>query len=117
MINGKVIKFGYGDVGVGSCSITQRITFQQFKPPEKPGTKLTNDGYEFVGDKILIIIKDENEYSDVMNLLSQVRNKDISDFEFKGYVFDFSNYNEESIKACKKHIKSAMNMYWFAMAC
>ena len=40
MINGNILKFGYGDIAVGSDGLTQRMSFQQFKPPAKCGDKV-----------------------------------------------------------------------------
>lgn len=37
MIDGNILKFGYGDIVVGANRMTQTISFQQFKPPSKCG--------------------------------------------------------------------------------
>ena len=42
MIEGKIIKFGYGDVAVGGFRFSQQLCFQQFKPPAKIGETLYN---------------------------------------------------------------------------
>ena len=43
MINGNRLKFGYGDIAVSSDGLTQRMSFQQFKPPAKCGDQISDD--------------------------------------------------------------------------
>ena len=114
MINGNRLKFGYGDICVRSDGLTQRISFQQFKPPAECGGNVPED-VEYIGDKIILEFSYE-DYCEFSNYLKQVSDKEITDFIFKGYIFDFANFNEESIKACKKHLNSAMRYYFMCMA-
>ena len=48
MINGNRLKFGYGDIAVGSDGLTQRMSFKQFKPPGKCGDKVLDDREEWI---------------------------------------------------------------------
>ena len=59
-----------------------------------------------------------NQYNDYWYRedLEQVSDKEITDFIFKGYVFDFANFNKESINVCKKHLNDAMQYYFMCMA-
>ena len=114
MIDGNILKFGYGDIVVGSNGLTQRISFQQSKPPAKCGDKVSEE-VEYIGEEIVLRISYE-EYREFNEQLKSVLSKEISTFDFKGYVFDFTNYNEESVKVCKKHSESAMYSYFLCMA-
>lgn len=114
MIEGNVLKFGYGDISVGAVPLSQFITFQQFKPPAKCGDRLA-ENVEYIGDSIVINI-DHKDYCEFKRNLESISKKDISEFTFKGYVFDFTNFNEDSVKVCKKYIKAAMSMYFLLLA-
>ena len=114
MIYGNVLKFGYGDICVGSDGLTQRMSFQQFKPPAKCGDQVLDD-VEYIGDEIILKFSYE-DYCEFSKYLEQVSDKEITDFSFKGYIFDFTNYNEESVKVCKKHLESVMYSYFLCMA-
>lgn len=114
MINGNILKFGYGDISVGSDGLKQRISFQQFKPPGECGGYVP-EGVKYIGEEIVLQIS-YDEYHEFNEQLKSVLSKEIFTFNFKGYVFDFTNYNEESVKVCKKRLDSAMYIYFLCMA-
>ena len=114
MINGNRLKFGYGDICVRSDGLTQRISFQQFKPPAECGGNVPED-VEYIGEEVILQISYE-EYCEFNKQLKSVLSNSISTFSFKGYIFDFTNYNEESVNVCKKHSESAMYSYSLCMA-
>ena len=114
MINGNRLKFGYGDIVVGSDGLTQRMSFRQFKPPAKCGDQVLDD-VEYIGYEIILKFSYE-DYCEFSKKLEQVYNKETTDFIFKGYIFDFANFNKESINVCKKHLNSAMQYYFMCMA-
>ena len=99
MIDGNRLKFGYGDICVRSDELTQRMSFQQFKPPAKCGDRVSEDA-EYIGDEIVLEFSYE-DYCEFSKNLERISNKEIIEFLFKGYAFDFINFNEESIKVCK----------------
>ena len=115
MIEGNAIKFGYGDVAVNSSCFMQAIIFRQFKPCANCGDKIIDGEVEFIGDTIKIEI-DYDDYKEFIKNLEKVSNKEISKFTFKDYIFDFENYNENSIKACRKHIDLAISCYIMCLA-
>ena len=57
-----------------------------------------------------------DEYDELSNWLYEVENHIIDSFEFKGYIFDFSNYNKESIRVCKKYAYRAISGYLLSLA-
>ena len=71
---------------------------------------------EHIGEKVIIHI-DVDEYITISKLLDNVRDKEISTFEFKGYVFDFTNYNPKSVKVVAKASKLAIYYNLLALAC
>lgn len=116
MIDGKRFKFGYGDVCVGATPSTRQIHFQQIKPPIEVGADAMKHNVEWIGERILIKVSYE-DYQDLCKLLSRVKSREISEFTFKDYIFDFTNYNEKSVEVCKEKLSEAMSLYFLAMAC
>lgn len=114
MIDGNVLKFGYGDIAVGSSALSNIITFQQFKPVGKCGDKVSKN-VEYIGEEIVIKIS-YNDHWEFIKPLNKVANNEISIFEFKGYIFDFTNRNIDSVIVCKEHIDNAMLTCLLAMA-
>lgn len=114
MIEGNVLKFGYGDISVSSDGLTQIINFQQFKPPGKCGDDVSND-VEYIGDKITLKIS-YKEYCEFYNNLQRILSKEISSFNFKEYVFNFTNFNEKSVEACQRNLNNAMYIYLLCAA-
>lgn len=115
MIVGNELKFGYGDICVGSSAFFMELRFQQFKPPAECGGPIPEE-VEFIGDKIIMKISYE-DYRELKNNLKKVSTKEISSFTFKDYIFDFSNFNEESVKVCELHLDNAMREYFRLSAC
>lgn len=116
MIVDKVLKFGYGDIAVGSVNILQYITFIGFKPSKNCGERLNGD-VEFTSPEIKIKISSFKKYEELCNLLDEVENHNISEFEFEGYVFNFDKFNIESIRVIRNHACRAMNTYIQLLAC
>ena len=115
MINKNRIYFGYGDICVGSNSLLMVMTFQQFKPPADVGSTVEKD-VNFVSEEKVIHFN-INNYETFNKLLKQVKNDEIRIFEFDGLIFDFSNYDVSSVDVCIGHFNSAMQQYYFCMAC
>lgn len=117
MIDGKRLKFGYGDISIGGISTTRQMSFQQFKPPAKVGDNVIRaDEVEWIGEQILVEISFK-DYQKLCDLLGRVVSREISEFVFKDYIFDFTNYNETSVEMCRKRLSDAMSWYFLAMAC
>ena len=114
MINGNVLKFGYGDIVVYGNAALQRMSFQQFKPPTECGNEVSED-VEYIGDKILIDISYE-DYCKLKNNLERVNKKEVCQFTFKDYIFDFSNYNVKSVNAVSRKLDACMALYFISLA-
>lgn len=107
MIIGNTLKFGYGDIAVGSCKWTHRIFFYQLVSPANCGDEIDNRP-ESDEEKIEIDLTCE-ECKRLTHLLCDVEKK--TSFEFKGYIFNFDNYNADSVKVCKEHLQQVMSYY------
>ena len=116
MINGNQIKFGYGDIAVCAYEMIQEIGFQQFEPQQECGSSVNTNAVRFIGETIYIKLC-YNSYQEFMKLLAAVESKEITSFEFEGYVFDFTNYNEKSIEVCKRNARLAISLNILALAC
>lgn len=100
MIKGNTIEFGYGDVVVGVDQFKRCLIITNIKPPVACGTKFrkvedTND-VEF-GESIEIY---EDNLHDIYNLVCTVNEKN-KIVKYKQWIFDFSNYNKESVRVMK----------------
>lgn len=114
MIDGNRLKFGYGDICVGANELTCSMHFQQFKPPAKCGDRVSED-VEFIGEEIVFHFS-YDDYCEFSKNLDQIFAKKITEFTFKGYVFDFSNYKEESVNVCREKLNNAMRQYFLCLA-
>ena len=116
MISGNRIQFGYGSVCVGSDPCLCEMHFRQIRPPQECGSYVMSGNAEYIGDRIAIWFN-YNDYSAFSKLLNSVEKREISEFTFKDYIFDFSTYNAESVKVCKKHLAIAIQLHILSLAC
>lgn len=99
MVKGNVIEFGYGDVVVGVDPVKGCITIANIKPPLECGTtiKRGDNSLEY-GTTVEIY---ENEIHDIYNLICTV-NEENRVVKYNNWIFDFSNYNEESVRVVRE---------------
>lgn len=114
MIIDKTIKFGYGDIAVGSDALRSILYFYGIKPPLNIGENV-NDDIEVCSNKIEFEI-DYDDYIYIYQNITAVKNGSIKKFHFRDYILDFTNYNIESVNVVEKHINVAMFMYRMALA-
>ena len=118
MIVENVIKFGYGDIGVGSKILSLQLKVTPIKPPQEIGTNLSDcEDVEIIGNPIYFELEKEEDYIRILTLLKSVKNKEITSFEVGSYIFDFSNYNVKSIEVCEYHVSRLYSHYFFLSAC
>ena len=101
MIDGKILKFGYGDIAISARGLC--MEFLPFKPPVKIGTccreLFYNKSIKPIGKTIYIKFDNFEDLAELKNKLEGIRPKNAPKvFEFKGYTFDFSNYNAKSVE-------------------
>ena len=104
MIDGKILKFGYGDIAVGNVGFYMQLT--PFKPPVEVGTSckdlFSNGDIIPIGEVVKIKFETFNDFTELKCKLEDVCNTIQKSFEFKGYTFDFSNYNKVSIEVVEQ---------------
>lgn len=101
MIDGKILKFGYGDIAVGNKFTNMQLI--PFKPPVEIGTDcndlFANGDITPIGEVVMIKFNSLEDFAELKDKLEGVRPATASKvFEFKGYTFDFSNYNVKSVE-------------------
>ena len=114
MIIDKTIKFGYGDICVGSDTLRSTLYFYGIKPPLNVGERIT-DEVEVVSEKIEFHIN-YDEYMYISHNLSCVKNGTIRTFYFRDYIFDFTNYNPKSVEVVERHAFQTLLLYRLALA-
>ena len=115
MIITNTIKFGYGDILIASDGMRQRMIFRQMESPIKCGDIVNISETKFIGDPIILKI-DINDFHNLIAHIDAVRNRTVSKFEYRGYVFDFEKYNEESAKIFENKLMVAMSAYLMCLA-
>ena len=101
MIDGKILKFGYGDIAVGHKFTNMQLI--PFKPPVEIGSDcndlFANGDITPIGEVVMIRFNSFQDFAEFKDKLEGVRSATVSKvFEFKGYIFDFSNYNVKSVE-------------------
>lgn len=118
MIDGKILKFGYGDIAVNNGVALMK--FIPFKPPLKIGTccreLFANGDIERIGEPIIIKFDNFGDFAELKDKLESVRHTNATKvFEFKGYTFDFSHYDEESVDVVE-NVRYAVYMGYLQLA-
>lgn len=115
MIDGSRIRFGYGDVAVGS-TLFCGLKMQQFIPPQEIGTNVHGEAVEWVGP-IIVIGSQYEDLAVILDKLTLVEMGKIREFHSCGYIFDFNNYNQRSVDVVRKHAKRALEFAIMPFAC
>lgn len=105
-IENKII-FGKGTIAVSSDTTFRSLILEYLEPPSPVGSEITKDEYEkktTLGKKIFTYRDDMN---DLMNELKEVSSENPI-IEFRGYLLDFSNFNPDSVRIVKEHLKKAI---------
>lgn len=117
-INNKIFYFGFGDILVNSCEMPF-IRFTGIVPPLEIGTVVDQDtlaDLDSATETIEIKFDSLKEAYNFKHMLERVSIFN-SSFEYGGYTFDFSNYNELSIQVLLTHINSVITSFVRLMAC
>ena len=120
MIDGKILKFGYGDIAVGDVGFYMKLT--PFKPPIEVGSECNGyfaDGIiKPIGPAIMIKFEGLSDITEFRTKLESVCPIDApKSFEFKGYTFDFSNYNVKSVMVAETILHNIRMNYLCCAAC
>lgn len=102
MIINKNIKFGYGSILIVSDWIAHKLTINHIDKIKPIGSSTLED----IKD-VNVIDKVEFKYNkDMYSLLHELENVSENNpiIQFRGYNFDFSNYNKGSVDVLKKQL-------------
>lgn len=116
MIKGNTLYFGFGDISVSSNSrnYSPVVVFTNIKPPCKCGDAITKEMRKNIDfyESISITMDDYDLY----NLLCCV-NENNKVIEYNQYTFDFTNFNEQSVRVCMDGVKNALLIHQLSLAC
>jgi len=115
MIEGNVIKFGYGDIQIRT--MFDRIEFHQsiIPYPENIGKPWNPDVPLRNGAPVRYV--SQNELANVLSNLKKVESREITQFDFMDLTFDFDNFNKESVQAVRKCFEHIQGWYIRYSAC
>ena len=112
----KILYFGYGDIGVG-CDCFD-LTFREFEPPIEVGTWFEDESEcKWLSEKFSIPITCYEEAKQLIELLDNVSMNGTFQFEFKGWIFNFSNWNSKSVEVVKKYVNHIKTNLLLPFAC
>lgn len=106
MIANKILKFGYGDIGVSALG--RRFYLQQMESCYECGTE--HNEATLIGKQIEMWLS-YKEYCDLCEKIRLVETKEILSFSFKGYIFDFHRFDEGSIRSVKRCLQCIGRYY------
>ena len=119
MINGKIIRFGYGDVLVGCYHQAKEENFilrlTEIKPPQEVGTSVYGKEFEVIKD--LCIEATYDEISTLKDDLLKIKADTLRVIDFNGCTLDFTNYNIKSVDVNIRAINNAITLYLLPLAC
>ena len=115
MIKENCIIFGHGTVLVGASTLPAAISFHSSVAAHAVGMLVENESEKT--DKTVSFALNIERYAELSRKLLQVENREADVFTFCGYLFDFSNYNPESIRIIRDHARATMTNYLVARAC
>lgn len=115
MIDNKVIEFGYGTILVGANKMMRRLILKYIQPPKSIG-QLTDEDVEDIVILEEITFDYQDDMKDFLEALGEI-SRDNPIEEFRGYTFDFSNYNEKSVEIVKEGVRNAINGWQLVLAC
>ena len=111
MFKGKRICFGYGDVLVRSRAFSGEVKLIEIKPPVLIGSTPRKGTYTELQE--ISFVADEKYF----NYITLIKKRIIIEFEVGDYIFDFSNYNAESLNTLSRGIFNALYGNGMCLAC
>lgn len=117
----KTCFFGYG--GIAVATFFQILILKGIKPPMGAGTQIIDyngtkiGDWEHTGSKLNVLFNTLDETQEVCNMLDDIENNKGGSFEFKGVVFDFTTYEQASVKALREAMKNVKRGIVLSLAC
>jgi len=110
MIEGNVLKFGYGTLEVEDLPDRCGLMFRHFTPALTCGAKVFPQHVTYIGNPVYCYVEPD-DYDMFLHSLNRVKSEEIDIFEYNGHVFDFSNAEPISAEMCIKHLDSTHIKY------
>lgn len=111
MIKKREILFGYGTIAAHGNVVSKTLSFKSIQPPKEVGIEIKD--HCGVLEEVLF------KYGEDMKLLyGQVKSltKENNQIEFRGYILDFSNFNEKSVAVVRKAISNVIYGWQMCLA-
>lgn len=112
----KKIIFGHGTVAVGADIALRILTLEYVKPPSPVGSTMTQEEYEAKTSHGKVFFNYKDDMKDLRDKLKEVSEENPL-IEFRGYTFDFSLYNPESVNVVKRTLAKVMRGSTLVLAC
>ena len=112
----KTLFFGDGDICVGFGLFN--LTFREFEPPIEVGTWFKDESEcKWLSEKFSIPIVQYEEAEQLIKLLDSMDGRDNFKFDFKGWTFNFSNWNPKSVEVIKNRVSYIRSNLLLPLAC
>lgn len=115
MIREKTIKFGYGTIAVLGNSTLRTLVLDYIEPPVEIGSSITSEYNPIQRIKFNYDHK-SRDMNDLYNNLNFVSAENPI-VEFRGYQFDFSEFNPTSLQTLKSAVKNVLTGNLMLLAC
>lgn len=117
-VKGNRLSFGYGDIIVNAIPDAMSVQFKTINCEMVIGHSLKELEPSSVEiTKIDTIKYTEQEARDLIRILDLVLEVDFNVFYFNGIVYDFSNYNPDSVWVVKNAIQTLLGFNDLTIAC
>ena len=117
----KTCFFGYGGIAVEA--FFQCLILKGIKPPMGAGTQIVDDNgnkigeWEHTGNRLSVVFNTLDEVQEVCNILDDIKNNKGGSFEFKGVIFDFTTYEQASVRVLREAMERVRKGIIFSLAC
>ena len=98
MIDGNIIKFGYGDILVYHA--INSLKLYHIDKQQEIGMQYDKTNYSILSDHIIPFYSVLSIDTVISKLKDILLDKMYYQFEYDGTIFDFTNWNETSIQIC-----------------
>ncbi|MGN5650850.1 hypothetical protein [Bacillus sp. Brlt_9] len=116
MIENKVLKFGYGTMSIGADSFTRTLKIFHIQPPGTVGEPINKKDVQIIDS---IHFRYDGLSGDMKIFLQELQNATPENpfVQFRGYTFDFTNFNLKSIEVLIEYTQEVIRGWQFCLAC
>ncbi|WP_088363163.1 hypothetical protein [Bacillus cereus] len=116
MIENTVLKFGYGTMSIGADSFTSTLQIFHIQPPGTIGEYINNKDVQIIDS---IFFRYDSSSGDMKAFIQELQNTTPEKpfVQFRGYTFDFTNFNPRSIEVLIEYTQVAIKGWQLCLAC